>query len=258
MQKKIGLALGAGGAKGLAHIGVLQVLLREKIPIDMIAGCSMGAIVGAAYAAGIDVDIMEKFAENMNSSLFTDVTIPRIGLMKGDKALEILRLLTHHKTFAQLEIPLKVVATDIEKGEMIVFEEGEVAIAVRASSSIPGIFRPVNIKGRLFVDGAVTVRLPVATVKEMGADFVIGVDVKTYPSESVKVNNIYDVIMRSIDILENEACKPYINMCDILINPDVRGVDTNDFSKAKECIELGRAAAEGKIEQLKEKLAINN
>ncbi len=253
-MKKIGLALGAGGAKGLAHIGVLQVFIEHKIPIHLLSGTSIGAIIAAAFAAGADPYLMDKLARNINNSFIVDVTVPRLGLLKGDKAMEIIRLLTHQKTFEQLDIPLAVVATDIERGEKVVFKEGNVAMAVRASISIPGIFKPVRIDGRLLVDGAVTERLPVSELKEMGADFTIGVDLKKWPSKRVEVRNIYEVIMQSIDVLENEASRQYLNMADFLICPDLASVGTMDFQKADECIEIGREATLAKIEELKERL----
>ena len=254
MNKKIGLALGAGGAKGLAHIGVLQVLKRESIRIDMIAGSSMGAIIGAAYAAGTDVDILAKLVCHLNHSLYVDINIPRMGLLKGKRAQSLIELLTHGKNFAQLNIPLAVVATDIEKGERVVFTEGDLATAIRASMSIPGIFNPVRYRGRLLVDGAVTERLPVYALKEMGADFIIGVDVKYLPRENggnIVIKNIYDVIMQSIEILENKVFISCLDFVDVLITPDTQKIAVTDFTKAEECIKLGVAAAEEKLEAIK-------
>lgn len=258
MRKKVGLALGAGGAKGLAHIGVLQILQEAKIPLDMIAGASIGAIIGASYAAGSDPILMGKLACHLTQSLFIDVALPRFGLLKGDKLIQLIRLLTHNKSFEQLQIPLAVVATDIERAERVVFTEGDLTSAVRASSSIPGIFRPFRYNDRLLVDGAVIERLPVTVLKEMGADFIIGVDVKTWPSEPVKVTNIYEVIMQSIEVLENEVCRKFLEMADFLICPHLDHVGTLEFQKAEECIEVGRQAALVKIEQLKKALAASD
>ncbi len=253
MRKKVGLALGAGGAKGLSHIGILQVIKRENIPIDFIAGSSMGAIVGAAYAAGGDPDFMAKLACKLNQSHFVDVTIPKMGLLKGEKVLEIARLLTHNKDFDQLNIPLSVIATDIERMERVVFKEGNIASAIRASISIPGIFNPVRIDGKLLVDGAVKDRVPISVVKEMGADIVIGVDVnyyQQYEGDVVQVNNIYEVISQSINILESEISKFKLKEADILITPDMRKVAVLDFNKVEFCIEEGKRAAEEKLSGL--------
>lgn len=254
MAKKVGLALGAGGAKGLAHIGVLQVLREAEIPIDMLAGASIGAIIGACFAAGSDPVLMGKLACQLNQTFYIDVCVPRFGLLKGEKLTEIIRVLTHNKTFDQLDIPLAIVATDIERGERVVFREGDVASAVRASSSIPGIFRPVCYKNRLLVDGAVTERLPVTALIEMGADFIIGVDVKAWASESVPVTNIYEVIMQSIEILENEVCRKYLDLADYLICPNLSSIGTLEFQKAEECIEIGRRAALAKADEIKNRL----
>lgn len=258
MGVKIGIALGAGGAKGLAHIGVLQVLKRENIPLDIIAGSSMGAAVGAAVAAGNDLDFLARLAVRFNHSLFVDVTIPRMGLMKGDKALEIIRLLTHNKNFDELAFPLAVTATDIERGERIVFREGNVALAVRASISIPGIFKPLRINDRLLVDGAVLERVPIMMVKDMGADFTIGVDVKACCPAKINIKNIYEVIMQSIDILEKEACKQYLDPADVMITPDMSHIGTLDFTRTAECIRAGQLAAEERIDFIREKLALRD
>jgi len=252
--KKIGLALGAGGAKGLAHIGVLQVLKQENIQVDMVAGSSMGAIVGAAYAAGVDVDLLVKLVCHLNQSLFVDINVPKMGLLKGKRAEGLIELLTHGKSFSELSIPLAVVATDIEKGERVVFTEGDLVQAVRASMSIPGVFNPVRYQGRLLVDGAVTERLPVYALKEMGADFIIGVDVKYMSWENggnVEIKNIYDVIMQSIEILENKVFASCLDFVDVLITPDTKKIATTDFTKVEECIQLGRAAAREKLEEIR-------
>lgn len=252
---RIGLALGAGGAKGLAHIGVLQVLIKESIPIDLIAGSSMGAIVGAAHAAGTDIDLLAKLAVCLNQSLFVDVTIPRMGLLKGDKASEFIKLITHGKDFNELEIPLVVMATDLERGEKVILKEGRVVEAVRASMSIPGIFQPVQHNGRILVDGAVSERIPTSVLKDMGADFIIGVDVKSSSSARIEIKNIYDVIMQSIDILEKESSKNSLLLADVIISPDVGKVGTTDFHLAQECIDMGRSAAEEKLDEIKAKIA---
>lgn len=255
--KKVGLALGAGGAKALAHIGVLQVLLKENIPIDMVAGSSMGAIIGAAYAAGTDVDLLAKLACQLNQSLFVDINIPRMGLLKGKKAQRLIELLTHGKSFEDLNIPFAAVATDVEKGERITFTQGDLARTVRASMSIPGIFNPVRYGGRLLVDGAVTERLPVLALKEMGADFVIGVDVKFFArgkGYDIPVKNIYDIIMQSIEILETKVFIPCLDSVDILITPDTHDIATTDYTQGKLAIERGREAASEKLEELKSAL----
>ncbi|MFY9174763.1 MAG: patatin-like phospholipase family protein [Peptococcia bacterium] len=254
MRKKVGLALGAGGAKGLAHIGILQVLLEADIPIDLVAGSSIGALVAASYAAGADPYMLGKLAENLNNTFYVDVTVPRLGLLKGDRALELIHLLSHGKSFDQLRIPLAVVATDIERAEKVVFTDGDVAQAVRASISIPGIFTPVQIEDRLLVDGAVIDPLPLAELKKMGADFTIGVDVKVWPSTRQKVNSIYEVILQSIEILESEVGRKYLDQADFLICPDMSNVGTLDFHKAAECIAIGREIALENIGSLKSKL----
>lgn len=173
----IGVALGSGGARGFAHLGVLKVLKQHEIPIDMISGSSMGALVGSFYASGLTVEQMYKLAAAFKRKYFIDVTVPKMGFIQGDRIKQLIRIFTRNQNIEDLPIPLAVVATDLNEGKKVVFRKGPVADAVRASISIPGIFVPFSYNGSLLVDGGVIERVPVSAVKEMGADIVIAVDV---------------------------------------------------------------------------------
>ncbi|NLT95781.1 MAG: patatin family protein [Clostridia bacterium] len=256
MEPKIGLALGAGGAKGLAHIGVLQVLKEADIPIHIITGSSMGAAIGAIYAAGAQLGMMEKLALQLNNSHYLDLSIPKWGLVKGKKAHDLLRLLTHNYDFSDLPIALGVVATDLTTGERVVFREGNVANAVRASISVPGVIEPVVSGKSIYVDGAVTDRVPAQLAREMGADIVIAVDLQYYNRTKVEINNIYDVIMQSIELLERQARNYYTRYTDIIVKPRVCDYNWTDFAKAAYFIEMGRRACQEVVEEIKNK--INN
>ena len=259
MAPKIGLALGAGGAKGLAHIGVLQVLKEERISIDYIAGSSMGAVIGAIYAAGTDLDMLEKLAKEMKNMHLIDIGIPKLGLIKGKKALALTRLMTHNKTFDQLNIPLAVTATDINSGERIVFNKGKVADAVRASISVPGVIEPYYLNNRLHVDGAVTDRVPAQLVKEMGADIVIAVDLQYYNHQiEANIQNIYDVIMQSIEILERSNRNYYCGYADTIIKPNVCQYSWTNFEVAEHIIEMGKIACRETIVEIKRLLSSQN
>lgn len=250
-RPRVGLALGAGSARGLAHLGVLQVLEEEQIPIDMIAGSSIGSMVGAFYAIGHDLKLLSKMAVQLNANSLLDLGVPRLGFVAGRRISEFLYLLTKGMTFADLKVPLGVVATDLELGEMVVIREGSVAEAVRASISIPGVFQPVELNGRLLVDGAVTESLPAGVVREMGADIVIGVDV-SFGTKEVRIRSILDVFWQSIEILERQVFTSRVSQADVLIQPAVCHIGSSKFDRAEECIKLGIEAARQVIPQIKE------
>lgn len=254
MEPKIGLALGAGGAKGLAHIGILQVLEEEKIPIHLITGSSMGAAIGSIYASGAQLEMMEKLANELNNSHFIDLVIPKWGLVKGRKVHALLRLMTHNFNFSELRIPVGVVATDLVCGERVVFTEGNVANAVRASIAVPGVVEPYHLDNRILVDGAVCDRVPAQLAKEMGADFVIAVDLQYYKREEVKINSIFDVIMQSIELLERQVRNHYTSYTDIIVSPKVSDNNWTDFEAADHFIEMGRIACREVLVEIREKI----
>ena len=187
--KKVGLALGGGAARGLAHIGVLDVLQKEGIPIDMIAGTSAGAVVGAIYAWNQDTARIKKEALEVNwrkVAPLIDPSLPKSGLIKGKKIKDLLAsYIGGNIKFSDLKIPFACVATDIDTGEEVVIDQGSVPEALRASISIPGIFTVVKREGRYLVDGGLTNPVPVNVVKRMGADFIIAVNV--IPDVSVRI-----------------------------------------------------------------------
>jgi NTE family protein len=190
-RRKIGLALGSGAARGLAHIGVLKVLSANQIPIDFIAGSSIGALIGALYVSGLSIDQMEEVACNVDwkltAQLFTP-TLPYAGLVEGKRIRHFLGSLIGDKNFEDAKLPFAVVATDVLTGEEIIIKNGSLIEAVRASISIPGIFTPVVYQNRFLVDGGVVNPVPVDVVRDMGADIVIAVNVMS--SLNAKAKNI--------------------------------------------------------------------
>jgi NTE family protein len=180
MKEKIGLALGSGAARGLAHIGVLKVLEREGIRPDVVAGSSMGALVGALYARDRNIGRIEELALEVDWKkvvLLIDPTLPRTGFIEGRKAKDLLKSIIGDMEFSELGLPFACVTADIESGEEVVIEDGPVVEAVRASVSIPVIFTPVKRKGRFLVDGGLVNPIPVSVVRRMGAGFIIAVNV---------------------------------------------------------------------------------
>lgn len=250
-RPKIGLALGSGGARGLAHLGVLKVLKEENIPCDYVAGSSMGSIVAVLLANGLDIEMCIHLALSLKRSSWLDFTVPKKGFIVGSKVQELIRLLTHRKRLEELSIPTAVVATDLLTGERVVFREGPADLAVRASISIPGIFEPVKWGNRLLVDGGVVDRVPISVVRNMGADFVIAVDVLPRIHKA-KIKNIFDVIAQTLVIMESEIAHGQIMTADFLFHPDVSDISPTAFSNLEECIRRGEEEARKNIHKLKE------
>jgi NTE family protein len=251
---KIALVLGAGSARGLAHIGVLQVLVENSIPFDLIVGSSMGAMVGGLYACGTDMVMLGKMIDNMDLRVFFDVRLPRMGFIAGKKMDALLSLLTKKKTFAETLLPLHMMATDLISGDSVVLDSGPVADAIRASVSVPGVFSPVKKGDMILVDGAVTDRLPVKVARERGADMVIAVDVMFGGGKEINIRNTLDVIITSLDIMQKGQFEHVKGMSDVLIQPQVGGFSPRAFDKAAQIIALGRQAAEQSLEQIYSKL----
>ncbi|MFJ5963513.1 patatin-like phospholipase family protein [Bacillus sp. NPDC093026] len=247
----IGLALGSGGARGIAHIGVLSSLEKQGIPIDMIAGSSIGALVGSFYAAGQDIEKMKKLALVFRRKYYADYTLPKIGLLKGNRILQMIHTFTYGKKIEELKIPLAIVACDLQTGEKVVFKKGSVSQAVRASISIPGVFVPHEIGDRQLVDGAVVDRIPVSVLKEMGADLIIASDVSRV-KKTEKATRLSDVIMQSLDILQNELVRHQTIDVDLMIRPKLETFSSSAFTQIQEIIEAGEQAADQLKNQLKD------
>lgn len=250
MREGISLALGAGGLRGLAHIGVLKVLEQENIPVKMIAGCSIGSMIGALYAAGLSPENMEKLAITLKRRHWIDFIVPKQGLVAGERALEMMRLLTKEKTFEQLDIPLAIVATELCSGKERVFREGSVAEAVRASISVPGIFIPHSIDGTLLVDGGVVNPTPVDIARQDGGGIVVAVDL-AHAGSVCKINNMFDVILMSINIMERELLKHRLGHSDVLLQPRVGHIMPSEFGNTSELIALGEATAREAIPEIR-------
>ncbi|WP_079480392.1 patatin-like phospholipase family protein [Halobacillus salinus] len=255
-RPKVGLALGSGGARGFTHLGVLKVLQEHGIPIDMIAGSSMGALVGSFYAAGQRIEDLYKLALTFKRKYYLDFTVPRMGFIQGRRIKEYIRLFTFGKNIEEFDLPLAIIATDLYAGEKRVFRTGPVSEAVRASIAIPGIFVPEKIDDRLYIDGGVMDRVPVSVVKEMGADIIIAVDCAHFDADP-NINSIYDVIIQSIDIMQDElvTAMGVSTDADIMIRPDVSTYSARAFTNIKEIIEAGEKAAENQVKNIQMKLS---
>lgn len=263
-KRKVGLALGGGAARGLAHIGVLEILEKEGIPIDMIAGTSAGAAIGALYAEGKDASVIKGLTLDLSwrrLASLVDIALPRTGFIRGRKIKDLLALLIGRDIkFSDLKIPFACVATDIMTGEEVVIDHGSVLDGIRASISIPAIFTVVKWKGRYLVDGGLANPVPVSVVRAMGADFIIAVNVvptigdRTQRVEGVKEPRLFGIIMQSLYIASYSAVKISLEGADIVIEPRMANVTYGDFSRAEECILHGALATQGSIPEIKRQL----
>ena len=259
-ERQVGVALSSGGSKTLAHIGVLRVLEREGVPIDMLAGTSGGAFVAAFYALGYTPDELAEFVKTLpkvNTWRNWDINLPPTsGLIKGHKAYQLLEAWFEGKTFTDTRIPLYIVAADLATGEEIIFERGSLAHAVRASVSIPVIADPWRYQERFFVDGAVVNPLPVSVLRERGANIVIGssvVHTETDPDlpSFEKKPNLLQTISRLINTVERKIITKQIEMADVFIHPHVFADHSLDFSQVDRLVELGEQAAEAELETIR-------
>ena len=269
-KKRVGLALSGGAAKGLAHIGVLEILQKEGIPIDIIAGTSAGALVGSVFAQGKDMETIKKEALSLSGvrkiASLADLTWFKSGLIKGKRIKDFLRrLIGGDVQFADTKIPFAVVATDINTGEEVVIKEGSVIEAVRASIAIPGIFTVVKWNGRYLVDGSLVNPMPVNVVRDMGADFVIAVNVIPDFAErasrvthggtkSPREPNIFSVMVQSIYIGTYTVLNSRLESADVTIKPHLVHIGPFDFHRIQECVRQGELAAQDAIPEIKRRL----
>lgn len=256
-KRSVVLVLGGGSARGLAHIGVLKVLEREKIPIHRIVATSMGALIGAAYSVGIPLKAMESIAHKFDWRTVFDPTIPRMGLLAGKKLEKLVGTLTAHQGFDDCKIPLAIVATDIEKNERVLFQKGNLQKIICASCSWPGIFNPVKIDGRLLVDGGIKNSVPTKIARSLDPGYMIAVDVGFCVKEG-KIVNIFQMLLQSFQIMGEELNRYQSSISDTLIKVDLGDIDQVGFHRAKEAIDKGEKAAEQKLAQIKRMLSVYN
>lgn len=251
-RKRVGLALGGGAVRGLAHLGVLTVLERQGIPIDCVVGASVGSLVGAAYCAGMGIPELHEIAALVSWRRIASLTWPTRGFVSLIKLERWLVALWGDLIFADLALPFAAVATDLERGRPVVLREGRLAPAVRASCSVPGIMTPVRMNGQLLVDGGVTDNLPVAAARALGADYVIGVDV-CRPTYRQRMGPL-GVGLTALETLVRHAGAGLRN-ADCLISPDLAGFSYVRFSRRRELIARGMQATEEKLPLIQAALA---
>jgi NTE family protein len=238
----IGVALGGGFARGMAHIGVLKVLEEEGIPVRIVTGTSVGALIGAAYCSGLSIEELEKVAHSCRFTTFARWTVSRYGFASTDRMVSFLNRTLKVKTFEELRIPLGVTATDFNSGEGVVFHSGSIIDPVRASCAYPGMFLPVEIRGRFLVDGMLSHPVPTRPLREMGAERVLAVHLKGTWTKGGAPRHLFDVIGQSFAIAQDAMSSLWRGAADLIIEPDVAGFGYDDFKRADELIKAGGVA----------------
>jgi NTE family protein len=253
---RIGLALGGGFARGIAHVGILRVLEREKIPLHCITGVSAGAIVAAAYASGATTDEIAAVGSAMRFADVARWSISRLGFAGSERMIAFLRRLLKHLQFEDMGIPLGVVATDLRSGKPFSFYgTGEVTPAIRASCSYPGLYQPFNIDGRTYVDGAIAVEVPSLLAREMGATHVISACIPNQ-DETFEPQNMLQVVSRCFQIMMSYNEEGWRKESDIVLMPDVGAIPWDGFENAMHMIEAGERAAEQALPQIRQWLGL--
>jgi NTE family protein len=252
---RIGLALGGGFARGIAHVGILRVLERENIPLHCITGVRAGAIVAAAYASGATADEIGAVGSAMRFGDVARWTISKLGLAGSERMTAFLQKLMKQMQFDDMQIPLGVVATDIRSGKAVAFRDhGDVAPAIRASCSYPGLFRPFEINGRMFVDGAMSVEVPAELARKMGATHVIAACIPNQ-DETFEPQHLLQVISRCFQIMMAHNEEVWRKHSDIVLMPDVGAIPWDGFESAMRMIEAGERVAEQALPQIRKWLA---
>jgi len=242
LQPRIGVALGGGFARGIAHIGALKVLEEERIPIHCLAGTSVGALIGAGYCSGLSASQLEVVAQRVRFRDFARWTVSRYGFANNDRMIRFLSSFLKVQQFEDLVIPFAVAATDFATGEGVVFRSGSLVEAIRASCAYPGLFLPVHVGGRWLVDGMLSHPVPACPVAEMGATHVIAVNLKTTWSLGGAPRHLFDVIGQCFAIAQDNNCREWRAASASVVEPDVSGFAYDDFSRTSELLQAGEKA----------------
>jgi NTE family protein len=251
----VGLALGGGMARGCAHIGVLRELEKHDIPIDLIAGTSVGSLIGGAYAAGLSPDQIEEMALTISWNDLGRVTISKLGFYNSERTEEYVRKHFPVTEFEKARLPFGAVATDIQTGKMVIFTEGSLPLAIRASCAMPIFYTPVVVNGRMMVDGGLVGHIPASVARLMGADLVIAIDVNSQHLPIPPPTHLFSVMSQALSVMGRTAVQYLYADADIVIRPQIEQVRPDDLSKAAEMIAAGEEAARRMIDKIKRSLA---
>lgn len=251
---KIAVVLGGGAARGFAHIGVLKILESNKVPITMIIGTSAGSFVGSLYAYGFNAFQIQKISLDIQRGDIADYTIPDNGFIKGDLLEDYVNRMIRNTPMEKLRIPFYAIATDIQTGKEMVFGSGNTGKAVRASCAIPGVFNPVRIGDRMYVDGSVVSPVAVDAAKRFGADVVIAVDISS-ELDTAQPSGTIETILQSINIMSSKISANQLSKANVVIRPAVGKMGSADFTKRHEAILEGEKAALQALPQIQEIMA---
>lgn len=252
-KPKIGLALGGGAARGFAHIGVIKVLESHGIYPDIVVGTSAGAVVGSLYAAGYDPYAMQKIGQQLDEKIFADWTLGGRGLLKGEALQDFINQLLNKRPLEKLNRPFATVATDLASGERVVFRSGDSGMAVRASAAVPGVFQPTQFRNHTYVDGGLTSPVPVQAAREMGADFVIAVDISARP-DGQPIDSVTAILWQTTTVMGGIIAANELKTADIVIRPKLPYVKSWDFTARNDAVLEGERAAQNALPSLRQKL----
>jgi len=247
----IGLALGGGFARGIAHIGVLKVLEEENIPISLVAGTSVGALIGAAYCSGVSIAELEEIATRVRFKHFARWTLSRYGFASNQRMIGFLNSVLKVKTFEELRIPLAVTATDFSTGEGVVFHSGPLVEPVRASCAYPGMFLPVKVRGRLLVDGMLSHAVPTIPLREMGAERVLAVHLRGKWTNGDGPRHVFEVIGQCFAIAQEMNSGLWKRAADLVIEPDVNVFKYDDFEHAADLVRAGETVTRAALPEIR-------
>lgn len=253
---KLGVALGGGFARGLAHIGVLKALEEEGVPVDFVAGTSVGAIIGACYCSGVSASELEEIARNTRFRHFARWTLSRYGFCSNDRMARFCARILKTHTFEELKVPLAITATDFQSGEAVVFTKGPLVGPIRASCAYPGMFLPVEIEGRSYIDGMLAYAVPTTPLRHMGAERVIGVYLSAHWSQQRAPRHLFEVIGQCFSIAQAKMYDLWKKDADVVLEPDVNGFSYDCFDRAKELITLGENSVRAILPELRTLLNI--
>lgn len=249
----VALVLGGGAAKGFAHIGVIKALEAQGIIPDIVVGTSAGSVVGSMYAAGKNGFELQSLAIALDESQVSDWSLPDRGVLKGEALAAFINKAVNNAAMERFPKKFGAVATDLGSGEPVLFRTGDVGMAVRASSSVPGVFQPVSIRGREYVDGGLVSPVPVQFAREMGATFVIAVDISNKPS-SGKTKSSFEILMQTFAIMGQSLNRHELPQADVVIRPDISQLASADFKTRHQAVLEGEKAAAKEMSALKAKL----
>ncbi len=255
-QARIGLALGGGAARGFAHVGVIQVLEEAGLQPQLVAGTSAGSLVAALYASGKNSQELRRVAETMEEAEITDWMLPILnrGALRGEALARYVNSQVAGGAIEQMKIPLGIVATDLHTGEAVTFRRGNTGSAVRASSAVPAVFQPVRIGEREYVDGGLVAPVPVRQVREMGANFVIAVDISSDP-EGNPAGDTFQILMQTFAIMGKSINSLALREAEFVVRPPLSGVKSADFGARRRSIEAGRSVMLAMLPQLRSRIA---